>query len=228
MRRNVAVIASICGLLAASTLGASTTATATPRATSAQSGFAAPEGMVPLAEGEFRDLLADSDGAEFSTMSFEEGPVAIRSLLNGGFATTEVEYSSPNTGLLRARSDWFNGSWEKFTLVWEDLEDVGEDEVQTFGIRSRANGQYVAVEKNFPGERQNMLRARSASQGGWETFSMWHYEDAPEEVYLRSELNGLFVSVERNYGGSLQYLLRARTSGETPGLWESFVYGYTE
>ncbi|MDT0342790.1 fascin domain-containing protein [Streptomyces litchfieldiae] len=228
MRRNVAAIATICGLLAVSTLGASTTATATPRATGAQSAPAAPEGMVPLGQAEFEALLADSSGTEFSTMAVEEGPVAIQSLLNGQFATAEMGYSAPNTGLLRARSDWFNGSWEKFTLVWEDPEDVEEGEPQTFGIRSEANDLYVAVEKNMPGDRQNMLRARSAGIGGWETFTMWYYEEAPEEIYLRSELNGLFVSVEKNYGGSLQYLLRARTPDAATGTWETFVYGDTE
>ncbi|MFI0506920.1 hypothetical protein ACH3WN_29390 [Streptomyces albogriseolus] len=43
-------------------------------------------------------------------------------------------------------------------------------------MKSQANGLYVAVEKNYTGASQNLLRARSTSAGGWERFVLYHNE----------------------------------------------------
>ncbi|MEU2372033.1 hypothetical protein ACPCIX_26360 [Streptomyces pseudogriseolus] len=41
-------------------------------------------------------------------------------------------------------------------------------------MKSRANGLYVAVEKNYTGASQNLLRARSTTAGGWERFVLYY------------------------------------------------------
>jgi hypothetical protein len=69
----------------------------------------------------------------------------------------------------------------------------------------------VAVEKNFTGDSQNVLRARSASVGGWEQFNLLYNEEF-RRWSLQSTLNGLFVAMENSCTGSLQYALRARST----------------
>ncbi len=82
----------------------------------------------------------------------------------------------------------------------------------------------MAVEKNFTGSAQNVLRARSAGAGGWEQFVLY-YNESLDRWALRSTLNGLFVAMENGYTGSLQYALRARST-EVTGSWEEFtLYG---
>lgn len=143
----------------------------------------------------------------------ESGPVAMKSVRNGKFTATEVNYPAPNTGALRARSAQVGGAWESFAFEWDEASG-------TYALKSLANNRYVAVEKNFTGQAQNMLRARSTSAGGWERFEVFHNEDL--NLYaLRSTLNNLFVAMENSYTGSLQYTLRAR-SADVTGSWEQF------
>lgn len=102
---------------------------------------------------------------------------------------------------------------ESFAFEWDEAD-------QTYAIKSLANNRYVAVEKNFTGQAQNTLRARSTTAGGWERFEVYHNEDL--NLYaLRSTLNNLFVAMENSYTGSLQYTLRAR-SADVTGSWEQF------
>jgi hypothetical protein len=58
---------------------------------------------------------AAADWVRAVTASAAE-PVAIRSVRNGGFATAEVNYPAPRTGVLRARSETVSGAWEQFSL----------------------------------------------------------------------------------------------------------------
>jgi hypothetical protein len=78
---------------------------------------------------------------------------------------------------------------------------------------------YVTVEISLTGEDQAMLRARAATVGGWEQFSL-HTSDGGASVLLKSEANGLFVAPEIARSGDQEGMLRART--ETPINWEKF------
>ncbi|MFD5318627.1 hypothetical protein [Streptomyces sp. NPDC127098] len=208
------------GLLAAFALGAPTTATAaSPAATPAavSEGWERIDSEAELAEALAGSTLAAPAGQADSGFTAQdvvvEERLAIESVRNWNFVATEMSYPAPNTGLLRARSQGVFGAWEEFDFVWDDATG-------TFAMRSRANGLYVAVERNLTGERQNMLRARSASVGGWERFEL--FQDAETfEFAIRSTLNGQWVAMENGYGGTLQYLLRAR-SAEPSGSWERF------
>ncbi|WP_406189509.1 hypothetical protein OH791_21125 [Streptomyces anulatus] len=165
----------------------------------------------PSAPGRQQPL--SGSGGSASAPADESGPLAVKSMRNGRFTATEVNYAAPNTGALRARSTAFTGAWESFAFEWDEAG-------QTYAIKSLANNRYVAVEKNFTGQAQNTLRARSTTAGGWERFEVYHNEDL--NLYaLRSTLNNLFVAMENSYTGSLQYTLRAR-SADVTGSWEQF------
>ncbi|MEU0224626.1 hypothetical protein ABZ177_09770 [Streptomyces sp. NPDC006284] len=140
--------------------------------------------------------------------------LAMQSVRNGRFVATEANYAAPNTGVLRARSAEFGGSWEGFSFEWDEA-------TETYALKSLANDRYVAVEKNYTGSAQNVLRARSTSVGGWERFIVY-YSETLDRWALQSTLNGLFVTMENGYTGSLQYALRARST-EPTGSWEEFV-----
>ncbi|MFD8803893.1 fascin domain-containing protein, partial [Streptomyces atroolivaceus] len=103
----------------------------------------------------------------------------------------------------------------------EGLAFEWDETSETFAMKSLANNRYVAVEKNFTGSTQNVLRARSATAGGWERFVLY-YNEGLDRWALQSTLNGLFVTMENGYTGSLQYALRARST-EITGSWEEFV-----
>ncbi|MET4660001.1 hypothetical protein ABID80_003721 [Streptomyces sp. PvP037] len=157
--------------------------------------------QAPLAAG---DVSAQADEPEL---------LAMQSLRNQKFVTTEKTYPAPHTGVLRARSDAYGGSWEGFAFEWD--ETTG-----TYALKSLANDRYVAVEKNFTGAAENELRARSTSVGGWERFVLY-YSESLDRWALQSTLNGRFVAMENNYTGSLQYALRARST-TISGSWEEF------
>ncbi|MEV6435329.1 fascin domain-containing protein [Streptomyces anulatus] len=165
------------------------------------------------ASASVRQQPLSGSGGSASAPADESGPLAIKSMRNGKFTATEVNYAAPNTGALRARSAAVTGAWESFAFEWDEAG-------QTYAIKSLANNRYVAVEKNFTGQAQNTLRARSTTAGGWERFEVFHNEDL--NLYaLRSTLNNLFVAMENSYTGSLQYTLRAR-SADVTGSWEQF------
>jgi hypothetical protein len=159
-----------------------------------------------------RAPLAAEEGA--SAAAAEPELLALQSARNDRFVATEVNYAAPNTGVLRARSAEFGGSWEGFAFEWDEAS-------QTYALRSLANNRYIAVEKNYTGSAQNVLRARSTSVGGWERFVLY-YNESLDRWALQSTLNGLFVTMENSYTGSLQYALRAR-SAEITGSWEEFT-----
>ncbi|MFG3409011.1 hypothetical protein [Streptomyces sp. NPDC048142] len=158
-----------------------------------------------------------ASGRSASALADETSKVAIKSMRNGKFTATEMNYAAPDTGVLRARSTDVTGAWEGFAFEWDEA-------TRTFAMKSLANNLYVAVEKNFTGHTKNALRARSATAGGWERFEL--YQNTDLNLYaIRSTLNGLFVAMENSYTGSLQYTLRARSTDVT-GSWEEFdLYG---
>ncbi|MCI4041883.1 hypothetical protein [Streptomyces sp. TRM75563] len=160
---------------------------------------------------------ATASGEDATARADETSNLALKSVRNGRFTATEINYAAPNTGVLRARSAQATGAWEGFAFEWDEA-------TQTFAMKSLANNRYVAVEKNFTGNTKNALRARSTTAGGWERFELYQNEEL--NLYaLRSTLNNLFVAMENSYTGSLQYTLRAR-SAEVTGSWEQFdLYG---
>ncbi|MDQ0697677.1 hypothetical protein QF048_004119 [Streptomyces sp. W4I9-2] len=226
MRRMTSALLSLCALLTASAL-ATPSAGAAPhddRPAGVPAGWERVAGadlthitgasgrqQPPSAPGRQQPL--SGSGGSASAPADESGPLAIKSMRNGKFTATEVNYAAPNTGVLRARSTAVTGAWESFAFEWDEAD-------QTFAIKSLANNRYVAVEKNFTGQAQNTLRARSTTAGGWERFEVYHNEEL--NLYaLRSTLNNLFVAMENSYTGSLQYTLRAR-SADVTGSWEQF------
>ncbi|MEV5045675.1 hypothetical protein AB0N20_13755 [Streptomyces griseoincarnatus] len=105
----------------------------------------------------------------------EPTALAVESARNNKFVATEKTYAAPDTGALRARSDVYGGSWEGFTSEW-----IGEE--GTFAMHSRANGLYVAVEKNYTGASQTCCvpvpRARPAGSGSSSTTTR-HWTASP-------------------------------------------------
>ncbi|HEX6685118.1 MAG TPA: endonuclease/exonuclease/phosphatase family protein [Candidatus Limnocylindrales bacterium] len=90
---------------------------------------------------------------------------------------------------------------------------------QKWALASQANGLYVAAEINDGGGHNGMLRARSASAGSWESFTL-HTNDKGATVSLRSQANGLFATAEIDDAGADKGMLRAR--GGNVGGWEQF------
>ncbi|MGW4949240.1 fascin domain-containing protein [Streptomyces parvulus] len=210
MRRTTSVLLSLSALVAVTGL-AVPAAVAAPVAERP----AAPAGWEAVDAAE---LARVTDGAEARraplATAAEADLLALQSVRNNRFVATEVNYPAPNTGVQRARSAEFGGSWEGFAFEWDEASE-------TYALRSLANNRYVAVEKNYTGSAQNVLRARSTSVGGWERFVLY-YNESLDRYALQSTLNGLFVTMENGYTGSLQYALRAR-SAEITGSWEEFV-----
>ncbi|WP_162907119.1 endonuclease/exonuclease/phosphatase family protein [Allorhizocola rhizosphaerae] len=91
---------------------------------------------------------------------------------------------------------------------------------QQWALLSVANGLYVAAEINDGGSHNGMLRARSASVGSWESFTL-HTADKGQTATLRSVANGLYVAAEINDAGADKGMLRAR-SGNAGG-WEQLT-----
>ncbi|MFD0052824.1 hypothetical protein ACFVHR_03760 [Streptomyces sp. NPDC127168] len=218
MSRTTSVLLSLSALVAASALAA-------PAAAAAPVGdrpAAAPAGWEAVDASALARITDDADarraplaaGDSASAAAAEPELLAVQSVRNNRFVATEVNYPAPNTGVQRARSAEFGGSWESFAFEWDEA-------TQTYALRSLANNRYVAVEKNYTGSAQNVLRARSTSVGGWERFVLF-YNESLDRYALQSTLNGLFVTMENGYTGSLQYALRAR-SAEITGSWEEFV-----
>ncbi|MEU6954790.1 hypothetical protein [Streptomyces sp. NPDC045714] len=217
MRRTTSALLSLSALLTASVLAAPV-AGAVPRddrPADVPAGWerVAGEDLADITGASGRQQSLSGVGRSASAPADESGPLAMKSVRNGKFTATEVNYPAPNTGALRARSTQVTGAWESFAFEWDEAS-------QTYALKSLANNRYVAVEKNFTGQAQNTLRARSTSAGGWERFEVFHNEDL--NLYaLRSTLNNLFVAMENSYTGSLQYTLRAR-SADVTGSWEQF------
>ncbi|WP_328564097.1 hypothetical protein [Streptomyces coelicoflavus] len=218
MRRTTSVLLSLSALLAASALTVPT-AVAAPEA---DRPAAAPAGWEAVDATALARITGEKDarraplaaGDAAATAAAEPELLAVQSVRNNRFVATEKSYAEPNTGVQRARSTEFGGSWESYAFEWDDAS-------QTYALRSLANNRYVAVEKNYTGSAQNVLRARSTSAGGWERFVLY-YNETLDRWALQSTLNGLYVTMENGYTGSLQYALRAR-SAEVTGSWEQFV-----
>ncbi|MFC9244902.1 hypothetical protein ACFT7S_12960 [Streptomyces sp. NPDC057136] len=212
------VLLSLSALLAASASTAPMAGAApqADRPAAVPSGWEAVDGAeLARITGETDALRAPSATADGLSATAEEPDLlAMQSVRNGQFVATELNYTAPNTGVLRARSAEYGGAWEGFAFEWDAL-------TETYALRSLANNRYVAVEKNFTGSAQNVLRARSTSVSGWERFTVFHNEELGHWA-LQSTLNGLFVTMENSYTGSLQYALRARSTAIT-GAWEEFV-----
>jgi hypothetical protein len=87
---------------------------------------------------------------------------------NGLWVSTELQYPSFSTNVLRSRGTWF-GPWEKFTFA-STYEDRW---VARGALRSVAANRYVSAERDYTSIRFGMLRARSSVAGQWEQFVIW-------------------------------------------------------
>jgi hypothetical protein len=85
-------------------------------------------------------------------------------------------------------------------------------------IRSNANGLFTSTEVSYGGGDYALLRARAASVGGWEQYTLI---PQPDGTYaIQSSANGLFVTAELGNPGSTYAELRARSNAI--GSWEKF------
>ena len=210
MRRKSAFLLSVCGLLTASALGAST-AVASPAGTGSSASASA--GWVRLDAHQLAKLAADTGRSTRAEGSSEVIPLQwIQSARNGLAASAERNYKAPENGLLRARSSTVD--------LWELYDIYVIDASGTVALNSHANGLYVAAELNYPGDAKGVLRARSSTVASWERFWLY-YNDDTGRFALESTANWRFVSMEFNYKGSLQYALRARSEA-VAGSWEEF------
>ncbi|AKZ59726.1 putative peroxidase [Streptomyces ambofaciens ATCC 23877] len=213
MRRMTSVLLSLSAVLATSAL----VAPAAGAAPGADRPAAAPAGWEAVDAAGLARITEETNARKAplaADAAAEPELLAMQSVRNGRFVATEANYAAPNTGVLRARSAEFGGSWEGFSFEYDEA-------TETYALKSLANDRYVAVEKNYTGSAQNVLRARSTSVGGWERFILY-YSETLDRWALQSTLNGMFVTMENGYTGSLQYALRAR-SAEPTGSWEEFV-----
>lgn len=103
----------------------------------------------------------------------------------------------------------------------DDIRDWVSAHVARWGLKSEANGKYVAAEFNDAGNLRGRLRARSATPSGtWEQFTL-HANGTSGAVSLRSTYENLYVSAEVKDSGSHAMMLRARSAGA--GGWERFA-----
>ncbi|WP_433538658.1 fascin domain-containing protein [Micromonospora sp. CA-249363] len=79
----------------------------------------------------------------------------------GDYVTTEVDYTGPKKGMLRARNKNI-GAWEKYKFTC--------DTAKICYIKSVGAGKYVTAEYSYTGSGYGMLRARADNVGNWERF----------------------------------------------------------
>jgi hypothetical protein len=141
--------------------------------------------------------------------------VALLNQASGTYVSTEL--SDPLfPGMLRARPTQKSvGPWERYMLCINGSTSVGL-------IQSLANKKYVAVEKEFGGHYNGMLRARTdaGNIGTWEQFVVsipvgdtWRFQ---------AKANNLYVAGEFDFLGQEEGMLRARTPGGSLGTWEAW------
>ncbi|MFD5520850.1 hypothetical protein [Streptomyces sp. NPDC127066] len=136
---------------------------------------------------------------------------------DGLYVSAEVVNSGDREGMLRARKSASSldalGSWEKFTL---HTHDKG----WTTTLRSEANGNYVATERNDTGSHQNLLRARSTNVGEWEELHLEKQADGTYALKAWTNDGYKYVTTEVQDAGTDKGLLRARS--DSVGSWEKF------
>ncbi|GAA3840604.1 hypothetical protein GCM10022226_73860 [Sphaerisporangium flaviroseum] len=91
---------------------------------------------------------------------------------------------------------------------------------QRFALLAQANNLYVTAEISDSGGHNGMLRARAATVGSWETFTL-HTYDKGASVTLRSDANGLYVTAEAGDTGADKGMLRAQA--DLVKSWEQFT-----
>ncbi|MFG3047637.1 endonuclease/exonuclease/phosphatase family protein [Streptomyces sp. NPDC048241] len=108
--------------------------------------------------------------------------------------------------------------------VSQDAEAIAKSAGQKWALKSLANRQYVSVALTQTDEQlQWWMRARAASVGSWERFTL-HTNHKAKTIGLRSEVTGFLASAEFHDGGDRQGMLRAR--GVRLGQWQQFTPQY--
>ncbi|MFJ9818378.1 endonuclease/exonuclease/phosphatase family protein [Streptomyces sp. NPDC101151] len=92
--------------------------------------------------------------------------IGLRSAVTGFFATTERNATGNYEGMMQARGGVI-GSWQQFVV--ESHESEGPMQI---ALQSVDSGLYISVEHASEGDDKDMLRARSASVGKWERFTL--------------------------------------------------------
>jgi hypothetical protein len=87
-------------------------------------------------------------------------------------------------------------------------------------IRSVAANRFVSSELSYTGADHGMLRARAASPGSWERFTL--KGDCSRACAVRSDANGLYLTAELGYQGYAWGETRARSAAANG--WEQFHF----
>ncbi|WP_159042082.1 endonuclease/exonuclease/phosphatase family protein [Streptomyces sp. TP-A0875] len=104
-----------------------------------------------------------------------------------------------------------------------DAEAVAKSAGQKWALKSLATGMYVSVGVNDTDTQQWRMRARAASVGSWERFTL-HTNHRAKTVGFRSEITGFFATAEFHDSGNQEGMLRAR--GARLGQWQQFTPQY--
>ena len=99
--------------------------------------------------------------------------------------------------------------------------------VGTFSILPLSSAPLVvSAELARTGNGYGQLRARSATVGPWEKFSIVCWDAFAGTVAIQSQASHQFVSAEVSWTGNSYGLLRARAASVGP--WEKFHFGWTD
>ncbi|MFI9274642.1 fascin domain-containing protein [Kitasatospora sp. NPDC052896] len=135
----------------------------------------------------------------------------IRSVQNGQYVTTQLDYTGDQYGMLRAHIGT-PGPWEQFNICLNTTTN-------TYTIRSVQNGQYVTTQLDYTGTQYGMLRAHIATPGPWEQFT---FAPTGNGYSIRSVANGNYVTAQMGFSGNQYAELTATDTAADPGSWEQF------
>ncbi|MFI8521597.1 fascin domain-containing protein [Streptomyces sp. NPDC085481] len=106
----------------------------------------------------------------FTLHTVDDGAtVSLRNERNGRYVATEINYPSPQTDMLRARSETIGTSstaWEKFVLT-ADPKEPG-----TYDLWSVAAHAYVTAKFSLAGDPGLLLASATSAAGSWERVTL--------------------------------------------------------
>jgi hypothetical protein len=145
----------------------------------------------------------------------QDGNVTLQSSFSNKYVAAELDFGGSLEGMLTA-SRASAGTWEQFRMECIDNSHY-------FALKNLRNKRYVAMERNYTGRNEAMLRARSTTldrtQYSWEIFRIMDgatgisaYWDFDVQGALVSRRNGLIVTAEFGYAQPYKGMLRASSS----------------
>lgn len=114
---------------------------------------------------------------------------------------------------------WTQLQWSAPASAAADPPALAKSAGQKWALKSVGNDKFVSAQLSSTGGEYAKLRARSATVGSWERFTL-HTDDKGAHISLRNEGNGLFVSTDRNNTDKL------RAQGDHIGSWEELQLTY--